>query len=144
MTPSLCALTAAPSFAFSSLNTMVDTTVHAPEGAQREVNAVDHLRRRRARMIGNEQRGGERGRGDAEAHGHLLHRARDGARAARLFVGHVGVGERVHAGVLGRGEEIRTRRRAARWSRAGCPMSIAENSMSITPSITVLEIRTCR
>ena len=51
---------------------------------QRLVDAVDHLP-----LVGvaggNEERGGQPGRRDAEADGHLLHGAGDGAGAAGLF-----------------------------------------------------------
>ena len=56
-------------------------------------------------LAAQEERGQERGDGDAEAHGHLLHRARDAAPGAGVGVGKVGEDERVHAGVLHRGDE---------------------------------------
>src|SRR5579863_1915335 len=69
------------------------------------VNAVNHFRRAGMSAVGNENRGGERGRGDAEAHGQLLERAGDGARAAGLIFFDVCVNQGVHAGVLERGEK---------------------------------------
>ena len=76
-----------------------------PGRRTRRVDAVNHFRRARMKAIGNEERGDQRRRCDAEADRHLLHGAGDGTRAAGLFLGDVGIDQRVHAGVLQRAEE---------------------------------------
>ena len=72
---------------------------------ERLVDAVNHFRRARMKAIGNEERGGQRRRRDAETDRHLLHGAGDGTCAAGLFLGDVGIDQRVHAGILQRAEE---------------------------------------
>ena len=59
---------------------------------------------------GNEQCGGEPSRRYAEADGHLLHRAGDGAGVARLFFADVCISQSIHAGVLQRAEGPITKR----------------------------------
>ncbi len=66
---------------------------------------MQQLRGGRAQAIGNEQSSGERGRGDAETNGQLLHRAGYGARAARFVFAHIRVSQGIHTGVLQRREE---------------------------------------
>src|SRR5882757_5802958 len=75
------------------------------EHAQRQMNAMDHVGRGGSGLIGNEQRGGQRCGRDAKAQGQLLNSAGNGAGAGGLLIVHVGIGQRVHAGVLGRREE---------------------------------------
>ena len=54
---------------------------------------------------GQEERGDQRRGRNAEADGHLLHGASDGAGGAGLFFIDLGIDQRVHAGVLQRREE---------------------------------------
>ncbi len=69
------------------------------------MDAVNHLLTIRVEAIGNEDRGDERRRCHAETDRHLLRRAGNGARAAGLRFGDVGIDQRVHAGVLQRREK---------------------------------------
>ena len=78
---------------------------HPAKDKERLVDAVNHLRRLGMKAVGKKERGGQRSRSDAETDGHLLHRAGDGAGAARLFLGDIGIDKRVHACVLQRREE---------------------------------------
>lgn len=55
--------------------------------------------------IGNEKGSHQRCRSNAETDGHLLRRARNRTRTARLFLGHVRVRQRVHARILQRREK---------------------------------------
>ena len=78
---------------------------HPAKHEERSVDAVNELRGTGTMAIGNEECSHQRRRSDAEADGHLLHRARNGARAARLFLTDVSVNERVHARILQRRAE---------------------------------------
>src|ERR1051326_1564531 len=80
------------------------------QGKERLVDAVNHFRPAGMKAVGDEQGRGQRRRGHAETDRHLLRRAGDGTGAAGLFLGDVGVSERVHAGVLQRGEEPEDKR----------------------------------
>ena len=71
---------------------------------ERLVDAVDHFPLAGVNAGGNEECGGQPGRRNAETDRHLLHRAGDGARVAGLFFADVGIGQRVHAGILQRAE----------------------------------------
>lgn len=79
---------------------------HGEDAEEEEcpVNAVNHDAGVLAGSCGNEDGGSDAGDGDAEADGELLRRAGDGAGHAGVLVRDVGIGERVHAGVLERGE----------------------------------------
>ena len=74
------------------------------------VNAADHDAGVQAGRRGNEDGSSEPGDGDSEADGELLRRAGDGTGHAGVLVWDVGIGERVHAGVLERGEGSVTER----------------------------------
>ena len=76
----------------------------AAKDQERQMNAMNHLRRARVKPVRHEHRREQRPDRDAKADGHLLHRAGDGARAAGLFFRHVRIDQRVHAGILERGE----------------------------------------
>ena len=65
------------------------------------MNHPNHFGRARVIPVRNEKRGDQRRRRHAEAQGHLLHCARDGVRAAGLFLSDIGKRQGVHATSVG-------------------------------------------
>ena len=56
----------------------------SPQDEEHLVNSVNHFRRAGVKVVGNEERRGKGRRRHPETDRHLLHRARNGAGAARL------------------------------------------------------------
>src|ERR1019366_10238980 len=77
---------------------------HPAKNKERPVDAVNELRCTGSMAIGNEERSHQRRRSHAKTDGHLLHRARDGACAALLFLTDIRIHQGVHACILQRRE----------------------------------------